>query len=56
MTETVTVLKKEPTCAELVHGQWKERQEDLKNPEYEALAFDYVEPNTFTDQKEGYWR
>ena len=40
MTETVTVLKKEPTCAELVEEQWQERQEDLKDPEYEALGFD----------------
>jgi hypothetical protein len=56
MTETVTVIKKQPTCAELVDEQWRERQEDLKNPEYEALAFDYVEPHTFNDQPEGYWR
>ena len=56
MTETVTVIKKEPTCAELVDEQWRERQEDLKDPEYEALGFDYVEPHTFTDQAEGYWR
>ena len=56
MTETVTVIKKQPTCAELVDEQWKDRQEDLKNPEYEALGFDYVEPHTFTDQPEGYWR
>ena len=50
MTETVTVLKKEPTCAELVDDQWRERQEDLKNPEYEALSFDYVAPHTWDDQ------
>jgi len=56
MTETVTVIKKEPTCADLVDEQWRERQEDLKNPEYEALGFDYVEPHTFNDQPEGYWR
>ena len=56
MTETVTVIKKEPTCAELVDEQWRERQEDLKDPEYEALGFDYVEPHTFNDQPEGYWR
>ena len=55
MTETVTVLKKEPTCAELVDEQWQERQEDLKDPEYEALAFDYVEPHTWDNQPEGYW-
>jgi hypothetical protein len=45
MTETVTVLKKNPTCAELVAQQWTE-----------ALAFDYVEPHTFDNQPEGYWR
>jgi len=56
MTETVTVLKKEPTCAELVDEQWRERQEDLKDPEYEALGFDYVAPHTWDDQPEGYWR
>ncbi len=56
MTETVTVLRREPTCADRVAQEWKERQEDLKDPEYEALSFDYVEPNTFNDQIEGYWR
>ena len=54
--ETVTVIKKEPTCAERVKQEWIDRQEDLKDPEYEALAFDYVEPHTFNDQAEGYWR
>ena len=54
--ETVTVIKKEPTCAELVAQQWKDRQEDLKDPEYEALGFDYVEPHTWDNQPEGYWR
>ena len=54
--EIVTVLKKEPTCAELVDEQWKDRQEDLKDPEYEALGFDYVAPHTWDDQPEGYWR
>ena len=53
MAETVTVLT---TCADLVHERWKQRQEDLKDPEFEALGFDYVEPHTFTDQLEGYWR
>ena len=56
MTETVTVLKKEPTCAELVKQEWIDRQEDLKDPEYEALGFDYVEPHTWDNQPEGYWR
>ena len=43
-------------CKDLVEEQWKDRQQDLQNPEYEALSFDYVEPHTFTDQAEGYWR
>jgi len=57
--ETMTeALKKdyEKTCAERIDEQWKLRQEDLQDPEYEALGFDYVEPHTFTDQLEGYWR
>jgi len=56
MTETVTVLKKDPSCSDRVDYMWHKRQEDLKNPEYEALGFDYVEPHTFNDQPEGYWR
>ena len=43
-------------CKSLVSSKWKDRQEDLKDPEYEALGFDYVTPHTFTDQIEGYWR
>ena len=46
----------EKTCAERINEQWKLRQEDLQNPEFEGLGFDYVEPHTFTDQLEGYWR
>ena len=56
MTEA---LKKdyEKTCAERIDEQWKLRQEDLKEPwSFEGLGFDYVEPHTFTDQLEGYWR
>ena len=56
MTETVTVLKKYPSCAERIEEQWKDRKEDLKDPDYDYLGFDYVEPHTFTDQLEGYWR
>ena len=52
----MTAVKKEKSCEELIHGQWQQRQEDLKNPDFEALGFDWVEPNTFTDQREGYWR
>ena len=52
----MTALKKEQRCQDLVEEQWKDRQQDLLNPEYEALCFDYVAPHTFNDQAEGYWR
>jgi len=48
---------REKSCKDLVAGEWKSRQKDIMSPEYDGgLSFDYVEPNTFTDQKEGYWR
>ena len=47
---------REKKCKDLVSSEWKDRQKDLKNPEFEALCFDYVEADTFTNQKEGYWR
>ena len=55
MTEA---LKKdwEKTCAERIDEQWRDRKEDLKDPEYDYLGFNYVEPHTFNDQLEGYWR
>ena len=55
MTEA---LKKdyEKTCQERIDEQWQQRQKDLRNNEFEPLGFDYVEPHTFTDQLEGYWR
>ena len=55
MTEA---LKKDwqKTCAERIDEQWRLRREDLSDPEFEGLGFDYVEPHTFTDQLEGYWR
>ena len=58
--ETMTeALEKDyqKTCAERIQEQWELRQEDLKEPwTFEGLGFDYVEPHTFTDQLEGYWR
>ena len=45
-----------PRCVDLVEDRWKDRQQDLQNPDYEALSFDYVAPHTFNDQAEGYWR
>ena len=44
------------TCEQKVQEQWKRRQEDLKDSEFEGLGFDYVDPHTFNDQVEGYWR
>ena len=46
----------EKTCKERINEQWKLRQEDLQDPEFEGLCFDYVDPHTFHDQLEGYWR
>ena len=43
-------------CKDLVASEWKHRKKDILKEEYDGLSFDYVEPNTFTDQKEGYWR
>ena len=42
MTEA---LKKDyqKTCAERIAEQWRLRREDLKDPEFEGLGFDYVE-------------
>ena len=47
---------KEQACIDLVEDKWMTRAEDLKDPEYEALSFDYVEPHTWDNQPEGYWR
>ena len=44
------------SCKQRIKGEWKSRQQDLQDPHYEALAFDYVEPHTFDKQPEGYWR
>ena len=47
---------REKRCKDLVAGEWKDRQKDLTKEDFEGLSFDYVEANTFEDQKEGYWR
>jgi len=50
------------SCADLVQKQFKGRLKDLEvtDPEdenyIEGLCFDYVEPKTWPDQLEGYWR
>ena len=46
----------EKRCKDLVEDRWKDRKKYLEDPEYEALSFDYVEPHTWDDQPEGYWR
>ena len=43
-------------CKDVVEERWKGRQKDLRNNEFEPLGFDYVEPGTWDDQLEGYYR
>ena len=42
-----------PTCADRVHSNLKDREEQLRDGELEGLCFDYVAPHSFTDQVEG---
>ena len=62
------VQTKQKSCAELVLPRCKEREDQFSEafkddkifwPQYMAentLDFSFVEPNTFKDQKDGYWR
>ena len=62
------VQTKQKSCAELVLPRYKEREDQFSEafkdhkifwPQYMAentLDFSFVEPNTFKDQKDGYWR
>lgn len=43
-------------CKDRVEEEWKGRQKDLEDPEFDYLGFDYVEPGTWVDQLEGYFR
>ena len=43
-------------CKDVVEERWKGRQKDLRNNEFEPLGFDYVEPGTWPEQWEGYYR
>ena len=43
-------------CKDVVEERWKSRQKDLRNNEFEPLGFDYVEPGTWPEQLEGYYR
>ena len=57
-----TTQREERRCKDLVQEQFEGRLEDLKvtDPDdenyIEGLCFDYVDPKTFPDQLEGYWR
>ena len=51
----MTALKQK-TCADRVYSNLKDREEQLREGELEALCFDYVHPHTFDKQVEGYWR
>jgi hypothetical protein len=50
----MTQAQRERSCAQLVQGEFEDRLKELHT--VEGLCFDYVEPETFTDQLEGYWR
>jgi len=54
----MTALKKKQSCQDLVSSQWKDRQQDLQQEDFEGLGFDYVEPIHSTTHclAEGYWR
>tara|TARA_R110002124_G_scaffold244691_1_gene409775 strand:- start:12 stop:386 length:375 start_codon:yes stop_codon:yes gene_type:complete len=56
LTERNKMTDREKKCKDLVSSEWKDRQKDLTKEDFEGLSFDYVEANTFDDQKEGYWR
>ena len=56
---------KEKTCAERIDRHYKSTMKDIKeflnNEDYDGLneyglSMDYVEPGTFNDQREGYFR
>tara|TARA_R110002110_G_scaffold360802_1_gene570507 strand:- start:139 stop:390 length:252 start_codon:yes stop_codon:yes gene_type:complete len=54
LTERNKMTDREKKCKDLVSSEWKDRQKDLTKEDFEGLSFDYVEANTFTNQKEGY--
>ena len=50
----MTQAQRQRSCADQVQEQLEDRLKDLHT--LEGLCFDYVDPKTFTDQLEGYWR
>ena len=67
-TSSAIINNKPKKCADLIQSKYKDREEQFSKafkdhkifwPQYMAentLDFSYVEPGTFTDQKDGYWR
>ena len=49
-----TQAQRERSCADQVQEHLEDRLKEIHTAE--GLCFDYVDPNTFNDQKEGYWR
>ena len=49
-----TSTKRLHSCAQLVQGEFEDRLKEIYT--VEGLCFDYVEPKTWPDQLEGYWR
>ena len=50
------VIHNNERCKDVVDERWKDRQKDLNDPEFDYLGFDYVEPGTWPEQLEGYYR
>ena len=50
----MTQAQRERSCANQVQEHLEDRLKDLHT--LQGLCFDYVDPNTFNDQREGYWR
>ena len=60
----MTQIAKQPTCKELVNEKFNQVEQDYQEASEDlfdyanstALSWDYVEPGTFEDQEEGYYR
>jgi len=62
--KTMLNIKEQPTCKELIHNKFNQVEQDYQEASEDlfdyanstALSWDYVEPGTFEDQEEGYYR
>ena len=50
------VIHNNERCKDVVDERGKDRQKGLKDPEFDYVGFNYVEPGTWEDQLEGYYR